>query len=271
MKLNGHIDCHNHLAQVLRTSPDSLDLWLHEATAKGIRFFMQGGIDPQDWDWQLKLKNQYPNQIGLCFGVHPYFASTQTVADLDIVLDALARRVGEEKFKSQFLAIGEMGLDLRPAYTINNGLESQIHAFETQLELADWTDLPMIFHIVRGHNECERIFSFWAPKNKRGLLHSYSGSLEQANYWIERDFLISFGGSVCNPKNNKSRRLATHLPSDFLVLETDFTGATPSNSLWDVAKTIGTLRSLDAEEILDISTTNFLRIFGKASYGNSSR
>lgn len=278
MKSFGHIDSHNHLAKVLLTSPSTLDQWIQEAAAKGIRFFMQGGIDPANWDAQLELKRMYPTQIGLCFGVHPYFASTQSRSDLDIVLDVLARRVATEKQASDFFAIGEMGLDLRPAYA--SGSESQIHAFESQLELADWTSLPMVFHIVRAHPECEQIFSLWAPKNKRGLLHSFSGSLEQAQYWIKQGFLISVGGPVCHQKNKKSRRLATHLPLEFLTLETDspdqppplyLPAENPPKSLWEVAKTIGTLRNLDAEEILDISNSNFLRVFGKASDGNNRK
>lgn len=277
MKSIGHIDSHNHLAEVLRTSPESMDVWLKEADGLGIRYFMQGGIDPRNWDSQLELKSRYPDQIGLCFGVHPYFASTQTLSDLDVVLDVLARRVGEEKRRPGILAIGEMGLDLRPVYVQKTGLDTQIHALESQLELADWTNLPMVFHIVRAHNECERIYSLWTPKNGRGLLHSFSGSLEQSEYWTKLGFLISIGGPVCHEKNKKSRRLATHLPLEFLTLETDSpdqpppgydAGENPPKSLWEVAKTIGMLRNMDAEEILDISNSNFLRIFGKEPSGN---
>ncbi len=276
MKSMGYIDCHNHLAEVLRTSPQLLDYWLPEAERAGIGFFMQGGIDPANWDSQIEFKKRYPDQVGLCFGVHPYYASTQSLSDLDIVLDVLARRVGEEKLRPGFLAIGEMGLDLRPAYT-QKGTESQIHAFEAQLELADWTDLPMVFHIVRAHPECEQIHSLWSPKNKRGLLHSFSGSLEQAQYWIKQGFLISLGGPVCHEKNKKSRRIATELPLEFLTLETDAPdqpppsynpGENPPKTLWEVAKTIGTLRNLDAKEILDISNSNFLRVFGKELDGS---
>lgn len=277
MKSIAHIDCHNHLAEVLRNSPERLVQWLKDANESGINYFMQGGIDPQNWDSQLQLKEKYPGQIGLCLGIHPYFASAQSITDLDIILDQLARRLGEQKTKPGRLAIGEMGLDLRPAYT-KNGFDSQIHALEAQLELADWTNLPMVFHIVRAHAECQQIVSLWTPKNSRGLVHSYSGSLEQSQFWTDLGFLISLGGPVCHEKNKRSRRLATHLPIEFLTLETDSpdqsppsfpAGENPPKSLWEVAKTIGMLRNLDAEEILDISNTNFLRVFGKDNDDNA--
>ena len=182
MKINGHIDSHNHLAKVLGTAPDLLESWVPEAEAKGIGFFMQGGIDPDDWQRQIELQTRFPNQIGLCFGVHPYFAASKTVAELDPILDQLARLVAKHQKQDTILAIGEMGLDFRPAYT-EKGTDSQIHALETQIELADFTGLPMVFHIVQAHPEVERIFSLWAPKNKRGLLHSYSGKIGRAHVW----------------------------------------------------------------------------------------
>lgn len=275
MKINGHIDSHNHLAKVMDSKPEVMDQWLKDARDKGIGFFMQGGIDPADWQRQIELKAKYPNQIGLCFGVHPYFAASQSVADLEPVLDTLTRLLSAHKNKDGLLALGEMGMDLRPEYT-KTGTDSQIHALETQLEMADWLSLPMVFHIVHAHPECERIFSFWAPKNKRGLMHSFSGSLEQAEYWIKQGLLVSLGGPVCRENNTKARRVATHIPLDFLTLETDSPdqpppgippGENPPGTLWEVAKTIGKLRNLDAEEILDISKKNFLRVFTTNTMG----
>ncbi len=271
MKINGHIDSHNHLVKTMMSAPETMDLWLREARDKGIGFFMQGGIDPEDWQRQIQLKNKFPNQIGLCFGVHPYFAASQSVAALEPVLDVLTRLLSEYKPKDGILAIGEMGLDFRPEY-VKEGPDSQIHALETQLELAEWLGLPMVFHIVRAHPECERVFSLWAPKNKRGLMHSFSGSLEQAEYWIKQGLLISIGGPICRESNKKSRRVAANIPIEFLTLETDSPdqpppgynpGENPPKTLLDVAKTIGELRNLDAEEILDISNKNFLRMFSK--------
>lgn len=271
MKINGHIDSHNHLAKVLGTSPELLNQWLPEAKAKGIGFFMQGGIDPEDWERQIELQQRWPNQIGLCFGVHPYVAATKTIEELEPMLDSLARLLGRFQKTDSILAIGEMGLDFRPVYR-EKGTDAQIHALETQIELADWTNLPMVFHIVQAHPEVEQIFSIWAPKNKKGLMHSYSGSLEQSEFWTRQGFLISLGGPVCHEKNKKARKLATHLPLEFLTLETDSPdqpppaynkGENPPKSLWEVAKTIGELRNLDAEEILDISKQNFLRVFSR--------
>jgi TatD DNase family protein len=271
MKIDGYIDSHNHLAKVLSATPDVLDLWLSEAKSKGIGFFMQGGIDPDNWQHQLSLKDKLPGQVGLCFGVHPYFAAAHTTEELEPILDSLARLLAEHSKSDSILAIGEMGLDFRPEY-IEKGADSQYHALEIQIELAEFTNLPMVFHIVQAHPECEDIFSAWSPKNARGLLHSYSGSLEQAHFWIKRGMLISIGGPVAHTKNKKVRHLATHLPLEFLTLETDSPdqpppgynrGENPPKSLWEVAKTIGGLRNLDAEEILDISNKNFLRVFGK--------
>jgi TatD DNase family protein len=275
MKIKGHIDSHNHLAKVLGNSPDLLEQWLPEAEAKGIGFFMQGGIDPDDWNRQIELRQRRPDQIGLCFGVHPYFAASKTVEELEPILDQLARLLGQHQKTGAILAVGETGLDFRPAYT-EKGRDSQIHALEAQIELADWTGLPLVFHIVQAHPEVERIFSVWAPKNKRGLIHSYSGTIEQSEFWTKQGLLISIGGPVCHTKNKKARKVAKHVPLEFLCLETDSPdqpppaynkGENPPKSLLDVAKTIGELRNLDAEEILAISNRNFLRVFAPDKNG----
>ena len=177
MKIDGYIDSHTHLAKVLSTHPERLDQWLLDAQNAGIGFFMHGGIDPDDWDRQLVLKSRLPESIGLCFGVHPYFAGSKTINELDLVLDVLARRLAVQQKQPGLLAVGELGLDFRPQYT-EKGTDSQFHALEVQMELADLMNLPMVFHIVQAHPECEKVFSAWSPKNKRGLMHSFSGSLE---------------------------------------------------------------------------------------------
>lgn len=122
------IDAHGHLADP-RWQGQEEEILL-EARSKGITFFMQGGVGPEDWQRQQELKSRYPNHIGLCFGLHPYWVADHDDEACDAALDVLAAQLGGA------IGLGEMGLDFRP-HIMKDSQERQISVFEQQLELAD--------------------------------------------------------------------------------------------------------------------------------------
>src|SRR6218665_1766740 len=100
------VDAHGHLADVRWQGQE--ERIISEARAKGIHFFMQGGVGPEDWQRQRELKNQYPAHIGLCFGLHPYWVIDHDEDHCEQALDLLAQTLPEA------LGLGEAGLDFRP-------------------------------------------------------------------------------------------------------------------------------------------------------------
>lgn len=271
-----HIDCHNHLAEVWSQNPEKALSWLKTSEAQGIFFHMQGGIGPENWEHQRQLKNIYPGQVGLCFGLHPYWVAENTEDNCELALDQLSKLLADKTHSP--LALGEIGLDLRPQIA-KNSTELQIRMLELQLEMLSWFKIPAVLHMVRCFPEAQRVLDLWGDFRLQGLVHSFNGPWEQAKYWIKKGFLISVGGPACYEKNQKLRKTLKEIPLEHLVLETDSPdqpppayekGENPPYSLWDVAKTIGSIRSLDAEEILDISNQNFQRVFGDIANGNRS-
>lgn len=255
------IDAHSHLADP-RWGAD-VDAALVEATKLGIGFFLQGGIGPEDWVAQEALKKRYPDRIGLCFGLHPYWVAAHDEDLCGIAIDGLASKL------SGAMALGEAGLDFRP-HIMKDSRERQIDVFEQQLELAEVSQLPLVLHLVQCHDEAFHIFNVWGVPARGGMVHSFNASASVGLDYIRRGLLLSVGGPVVRPENHKLHQAVRQMPLESLLIETDspdqpppaYKGQrNPPASLWDVAKAIAEIRGMTPNEILDITASNFRRLF----------
>lgn len=261
-KFGTWVDAHGHLADPRWEG--QVDNIISLARARGLSFFMQGGVDPEDWQRQRLLKQTYPQNIGLCFGLHPYFVIEHDEDECNRALDFLASQL------AQAAALGELGLDFRP-HVMKDSSERQIGVFEQQLELAQMARKPLVLHLVQAHEESLRVMDWWGLPPEKGLVHSFNGSWGKAQDFLKRGLMLSVGGPVCRPDNKKLHQVVKEIPLEFLLVESDspdqpppaFKGhLNPPDSIWEVARTIGELKSLDPREILDITSANFRRIFG---------
>lgn len=261
MTKNQWIDAHCHLAD--ERFSNQVDEVIKEAESLGITFFMQGGVGPEDWQRQRDLSRRYPGQIGLCFGLHPYWVAAYDEDLCELALDQLAPLLPEA------LGLGEMGLDFRP-HIMKDSRERQIGIFEQQLELAEVTHKPMVLHLVQAHEEALRIMNLWGVPAAKGMVHSFNGSWGKAQDFLKRGLYLSVGGPAVWPQNTKLHQVLREMPLEFLLLESDSPDQPPPRfkqslnqpaSLWDVAKKIAELREVPTTEILEIATENFKRLF----------
>ena len=95
----------------------------------------------------------------------------------------------------------------------------QLHYFEAQLRLAKAFELPVVLHVRRAQDEILKLLRRIRPPG--GIAHAFNGSLQQAQAFIGLGFKLGFGGAVTYDRALQLRRLATELPGDALVLETD--------------------------------------------------
>lgn len=256
------IDAHGHLADPRWDGQEQSII--EAARAKGIHFFMQGGVGPEDWDRQKALHHRFPNNIGMCFGLHPYWVAEHDEDECEEALNLLAHELPAA------MGLGEMGLDFRP-HIMKDSQERQIGVFEQQLELAHVSSRPVVLHLVQAHEQSLTIMDLFGVPKQKGMVHSFNSSWGKAQDFLKRGFYLSIGGPVCRPDNQKLRQAAKEIPLEFLLIESDspdqappaYKGQlNPPESIWEVAKTIGELKSLDPLEILDITTGNFTRLFG---------
>jgi TatD DNase family protein len=235
------------------------------AKARGVSEFLQGGVGPEDWQRQRELKARHP-EIRLCFGLHPYWVADHSDEDCEIALDQLARELKDAE------AIGEMGLDLRP-HILKESLSRQLFIFESQLEIAEMAQKPIVLHLVRAFDEAQNVFDGWGVPPAGGMVHSFNGSVKEAESYLNRGLHLSIGGPVVRPDNQRLHQAVQIIPLEKLLVETDSPDQPPPQlkdtfnepkTLWDVAEMIAKIKKVSAEEILDISSRNLEKLLSYA-------
>jgi len=162
-------------------------------------------------------------------------------------------------------AIGEIGLDY---YYDDIPREIQQRAFRAQMELARELDLPVIVHERDAHEDSMRIVTEF-PEVK-GVFHCYSGSAEMAKWLINRGWYIGFTGVLTFKNARKAVEVASQIPLDRIVLETDCPYMSPEpfrgkrndpGKLYRMAERLAELRGLSVEEIQAITLENGKRLY----------
>jgi TatD DNase family protein len=167
------------------------------------------GTQASHWQKQIELCDFYP-QLRFALGLHPYFLNSFELDHLFQLTNLL------NQHQNKVLALGEIGLDSH----IDVDWKLQIQVFEQQLMIAKEYVLPVILHHRNSHNELIRILK----KNnftQGGIVHAFSGSLQEAHTYIDLGFKIGIGGGITYSRANKTRKTITQLPLSSLVLETD--------------------------------------------------
>lgn len=192
-----------------------------------------------------------------CYGLHPCFFADHS----DEHLRELAQWLGREPT----VAVGECGLD----YAIAGADKAhQQHLFAAQLGLAREFNLPVVIHAVRAVEDVIRMIR--ASGHNRGMVHSFNGSVQQANRLIDLGYMLSFGGAVTYPRAKRLRSLVADLPLDSILLETDapdqpsakYQGQRNEPAyLVDIWHAISDLRDEDKETVASKTTENAKRLF----------
>lgn len=258
-----YIDSHSHWSDPRwNLTNEEIKIHLEKAFAKKVTFFLQGGVNPTEWQKQIQLKEKFPSHFGLSFGLHPYFVSENDDDACELALDELALQL------PLAMALGETGLDFRP-HIMKDSMVRQIDMFENQIELAKAFEKPLILHVVQAHDKALQVLDVWGVPSRKGLVHAFTGSYDTAKKYIDRGFLISVGGAVTFEKNKKLIDCVQKIPLEYLLIESDcpdqapdgWVGMNESTAIWVVAEKIAQLRNLSVLDVLAISTSNFKRLF----------
>lgn len=163
------------------------------------------------------------------------------------------------------VAVGEIGLDYHYDHSPR---EKQRSVFLRQLEIAEASRLPVVIHCREAWEDCLRILeNHWRRAALGGILHCFSGTLEDARRGMDIGFYVSFAGNITFPKAANLREVAIKIPRDRLLIETDspFLAPIPKRGkrnepafVRHVAEQLAALHSISAEELGDSTTRNFL-------------
>ena len=166
------------------------------------------------------------------------------------------------------VAWGEIGLDF---HYDNSPRDVQIAVFKRQLRAARELNLPVIIHTREAEAETIDILKTdYHGADRRGVFHCFSGSGELAKRALEIGFMISFSGIVTFKKADELRHIASQVPLDHLLIETDCPYLTPVPHrgmrnepayVVEVARCLAALHGLEIDELGHITTENFMRFF----------
>ena len=230
---------------------------LQRARAAGVAAFVLPAVRAVDWP-KVKSVAGASRDIYACYGLHPCFCADHQAQDLADL------RLWVEREKP--VAVGECGLDLFPEFA--NSESNQRLYFEEQLSIARDYQLPVVLHARRAVDVVLKGLRQAAVN--RGVMHSFSGSLQQAKAAIDQGMMIGVGGAVTHERAQKLRKVVASLPLDVLLLETDapdqpgalYRGQRNEPAfIGSVLDVIDSLRPESRQQIASACTENTRRLF----------
>lgn len=166
----------------------------------------------QEWVMMNLMAREYPpDDIENGFysvGFHPY-----NVGKVDVEDTINKVRLATEN--PRVFAVGEIGLDK----SIEAPMDAQQRIFEAQVEIAEFTDLPVVLHVVKAFNEVIEFAKVHRPAVPM-IIHGYNGSPQMAEALLKAGFMISFGEAIAK-EHSKIVESLLLVPADRLFLETD--------------------------------------------------
>ena len=216
------------------------------------------GFDRPTIEKALSLATSHP-EIYATIGWHP----TEAGSYCQEVEDWLTNQLSHPKV----LALGEIGLDY---YWMEDPKEVQIKVFKRQIQLSKEQDLPFVVHTRDALKDTYAVIKEAGVGPRGGIMHSFSGTLAEAQAFVDLGMMISFSGVVTFKKSTDLQEAAKHLPLDKILVETDapYLAPVPKRG-WEnrtaytryVVDKIADIRGLTAEEVAAATTENAMRLF----------
>lgn len=249
------IDSHVHLDDA-SFDPDRPEV-VARARAAGVMAQVIPGVDDASW---TRIRQLCEGNHGLypAYGLHPLFLAQHRPEHLERLPTWLAR--------GDAVAVGEIGLDF---FVEGLPAEDQRFYFQRQLAIAREANLPVILHARKALEEVT--LTLRRTGGLRGVVHSFSGSEEQARQLFELGFYIGIGGPITYERAQRLHRVIAAMPIDYLLLETDAPDQPLSTHrgqrnepsyLHEVLATVASLRDESIETVAAATTTNACRLFG---------
>ena len=251
------IDTHCHLDEDAFTQDCAESI--SRAVDAGVVAMVAVGITLQSCRRVIELADRFP-AVFATVGLHPNYVSTAGPQDWDQIVD-LAK-------SPKVVGLGETGLD---QYWDHSPLDLQVEYFDRHLELSRDLGLPFVVHCRDAEADVVaqlRRHAQQGPLN--GVMHSFCGSSETAAACLEMGMYLSIGGMVTFKKNESLRQVATTIPIDRLLIETDapYLAPTPFRGKRNepahvrlTAACLAEIRGVSKEEIAGATTANARQLF----------
>jgi TatD DNase family protein len=250
------VDTHAHLYS--EEFKEDLARVILSAKENGISKIIMPNIDLSTIESMIKVELDYPTICKSMIGLHPCYVDLNYKTQLNNMYSWLE--------KHKFIAIGEVGLDL---HNSNEFYTEQLAAFETQIEWAKESNLPLIIHSRRSVLEAIKILKKHQNGELKGIFHCFTEDKITADRIVDLGFKLGIGG-VMTFKNSSLKDVLKHISSSHIVLETDAPYLAPSpfrgkrnepSYLLTIAHTLADIKSTTIEAISEETTKNVKDVF----------
>lgn len=255
-RLTMYIDTHSHLYS--EDFENDIDDVIARAKAVGVSSIVLPDISSKERTRLENLVKKDSKYFHPMIGLHPSDVKENYREELDIIEKKISQ--------NQYVGIGETGLDY---YWDTQYKKEQIEAFEFQINLSLKYDLPICIHIRDAFEDSINMLKKYKDKHLKGVVHCFTGNLEQAKSIINCGLYLGIGG-VSTFKNTDLREILKEIDISNIILETDSPYLAPfpyrgkrneSSYIIKIAEELQSVYSLDSEKIGDITTENAKQLF----------
>lgn len=238
----------------------NIDQVLAHAAENDVRYCLSINTRLSETDALKAIADKYPH-VFCTVGVHPHDAKDHQPSDLMV---RLAQHVTHPKV----VGLGETGLDY---YYDNSPREDQLVCFDIHLEASIKLNLPVVIHTRDA--DADTLAAVNNHPLATGVFHCFSGSQELAKAALDRGYYLSFSGIITFKTAAELREVVQFTPLDRMLVETDSPFLAPiphrgqsNQPAWTriVAEKIAEIKGISLEEVANITTENFFKLFHKA-------
>ena len=253
------VDSHCHL-----DFPDfasDLDAVVARARAAGIARMVTISTRVKRHQQVLEIAERFAD-VFCSVGTHPHHADEE----LDLNVGDLLARTRHPRV----VAIGEAGLDY---YYDRSPRAAQELSFRRHIAAARETGLPLVIHARDADADVARILEEETEKGPfAAVLHCFTGGRDLAHRAIALGLSISFTGILTFKKSDHLRAIATELPADRILVETDAPYLAPGRFrgrrnepayVTETAKVLAEARGESLDDMARQTSANFFRLFSK--------
>ncbi|MDD9911804.1 MAG: TatD family hydrolase [Alphaproteobacteria bacterium] len=198
------------------------------------------------------------------YGIHPHYAGGE------LEPQALAQEIRKAAQLTKVVGLGESGLD----YHYDNApRDKQKESFRVHLELAQELDLPLVIH---SRDAEEDTIALLEEALSRGVLqaviHCFTSKKILADFAIKNGLYLGATGVITFKKSQELRDIFAEVPNNLLLIETDSPYLAPvpyrgkpnqPSYVPYVAECLAEARGQSLQEVAEITSANFLRLFPK--------
>jgi TatD DNase family protein len=240
----------------------SLADYIERANKEGVEFLLTISTEDNKYNDILNIVEKYKCVYGT-YGIHPHEAKTHS----NIKYDDILKKINLNK---KIIGIGETGLDF---YYNHSEKKDQIYSFNEHIQASQISGLPIIVHTRSAEKETYEILkNALYKKSFKVLIHCFTGSKEFAHKLLDIGCFISASGVITFKKSKDLAETFKNIPNDRILVETDSPYLAPEplrgkpnepSFIIHTIKFLAKLKGIDFENMSNITSKNFLNLFGK--------